>query len=214
MIMEERKTRITARQNRRLSFDVMSGHFATSHSHVSSYIDLSGIKSDFKSAKEAAKDLAGRINGCIPVDTIICVEGTEMIGAFLAEELSEGFHGINSGNDIRVISPEYDSNNQIILRDNLQPFVRDRNVLLLVSSVSSGKSIVQTAECLGYYGGKLMAAVAIFSDVDNVRGLTIHHIFGHDDIPAYSSVRPEDCGLCKSGVKIDAIVNSFGYSKI
>ena len=57
-------------------------------------------------------------------------------------------------------------------------------------------------------------AVAIFSDVDNVRGLTIHHIFGHDDIPAYSSVRPEDCELCKNGVKIDAIVNSFGYSAL
>ena len=212
--MEERKTRITAANNRSLSFNVISGHFATSHSHVSSYIDLSELKTDFKSAKEAAKELAGRIRGCIPVDTIICVEGTKMLGAFLAEELSEGFHGINTGNDIKVISPEYDSNNQIILRDNLQPLVRDRNVLLLVSSVSSGKSIVQIAECLGYYGGKLMAAVAIFSDVDNIRGLPIHHIFGHNDIPAYTSVRPEDCALCKSGVKIDAIVNSFGYSKI
>ena len=214
MIMEERKTRITAKQNKRLSFDVISGHFTTSHSHVSSYIDLSAVKTDFKAAKEAAKDIAGKIYGCIPVDTIICLEGTKMIAAFLAEELSEGFHGINTGNDIRVISPEYDSNHQIILRDNLQPFVRDRNVLLLVSSVSSGKSIVQAAECLGSYGGKLMAAAAIFSDVDNVRGLQINHIFGHDDIPAYNSYKPEDCQMCRAGMKLDAIVNSFGYSKI
>lgn len=212
--MESRKTRITAMQNSGVSFDVISGHFATGNSHVSAYVDMNEIKSDFRSAKEAAKELAGDIYGIIPVDTIICLEGTKMIGAFLAEELSEGMHGINSGNNIKVISPEFNSSNQIILRDNLQPLVNGKNVLLLASSVSSGKSIVQAAECLAYYGGKLMAAAAIFSDVDNIRGLKIHHIFGHDDIPEYRSFRPDECEMCRAGTKIDAIVNSFGYSKI
>lgn len=214
IIMENRKQRIQAMQNSRISFDVIEGHFVTSNSHVSSYVDMNEIKSNFKSAKEAAKALSTGIYGVIPVDTIICLEGTKMIGAFLAEELSEGVHGINTGNDIMVISPEFNSSNQIILRDNLQPMVRDRNVLLLASSVSSGKSIVQAAECLAYYGGKLMAAAAIFSDVDNVRGLQIHHIFGHDDIPSYRSYKQEECEMCRAGMKIDAIVNSFGYSKL
>ncbi|MDD6082384.1 MAG: orotate phosphoribosyltransferase [Oscillospiraceae bacterium] len=212
--MENRTQKITAAQNRRVSFDVIPGHFATSNSHVSAYIDMNGIKSSFRAAKEAAKELATGIYGVIPVDTIICLEGTKMIGAFLAEELSEGLHGINSGNEIMVITPEFNTYNQIILRDNLQPMVRDKNVLLLASSVSSGKSIVQAAECLAYYGGKLMAAAAIFSDVDNIRGLKIHHIFGHDDIPEYSSYKQEECAMCKAGKKIDAIVNSFGYSKL
>lgn len=39
---------ITAAQNRRVSFDVISGHFATSNSHVSAYIDMNGIKSSFR----------------------------------------------------------------------------------------------------------------------------------------------------------------------
>jgi len=212
--MENRKQRITAAQNGRISFDVIEGHFVTSNSHVSSYVDMNEIKSNYKSAKEAARELAGGIYGVVPVDTIICLEGTKMIGAFLAEELSEGMHGINAGNDIKVIAPEFNSSNQIILRDNLQPMVRDRNVLLLASSVSSGKSIVQAAECLAYYGGKLMAAAAIFSDVEDIRGLKIHHIFGHDDIPEYRSFRQEECEMCRNGQKIDAIVNSFGYSKL
>lgn len=212
--MENRKTRITAAQNSEVSFDVISGHFATGNSHVSAYVDISQIKTDFKSARTAARELAGDIYGIIPVDTIICLEGTKMIAAFLAEELSDGMHGINSGNDIRVISPEFNSSNQIILRDNVQPFVNGKNVLLLASSVSSGKSIVQAAECLAYYGGKLMAAAAIFSDVDNIRGLKIHHIFGHNDIPEYHSYKPDECEMCRAGRKIDAIVNSFGYSKL
>ena len=99
--MENRTQKITATQNRRVSFDVIPGHFATSNSHVSAYIDMNGIKSSFRAAKEAAKELATGIYGVIPVDTIICLEGTKMIGAFLAEELSEGLHGINSGNASR-----------------------------------------------------------------------------------------------------------------
>lgn len=213
-IMENRITKITAQQNSNISFNVIPGHFVTSNSHVSSYIDMNEIKSNFKSAKEAAKELAGELYGVIPVDTIICLEGTKMIGAFLAEALSEGLHGINSGNDIKVISPEFNSSNQIILRDNLQPMVNGKNVLLLASSVSSGKSIIQAAECLAYYGGKLMAAAAIFSAVEDIRGLKIHHIFGSNDIPAYQTFKAEECEMCKSGAKIDAIVNSFGYSKL
>lgn len=212
--MENRITKITALQNSNISFDVIAGHFATSNSHVSSYIDMNEIKSNYKSAKEAARELAGELYGVVPVDTIICLEGTKMIGAFLAEVLSEGLHGINTGNDIKVISPEFNSSNQIILRDNLQPMVNGKNVLLLASSVSSGKSIIQAAECLAYYGGKLMAAAAIFSAVDNIRGLKIHSIFGSEDIPAYQSFKAEDCAMCRSGAKIDAIVNSFGYSKL
>ncbi|MGN1090657.1 MAG: orotate phosphoribosyltransferase [Huintestinicola sp.] len=212
--MENRAIEITAASNPRIKFKIIPGHFATNHSHVSSYIDMSRIKSSYMAARETAKELAGNIYGIIPVDTIICLEGTKMIGAFLAESLSEGFRGINSGNDINVISPEYSANNQIILRDNMQEVVRGKNVLLLVSSVSSGKSIRQAAECLAYYGGALMGACAIFSDVDNVKGLTIHHVFGKNDIPAYSSYHPEECPFCAEGQRIDAIVNSFGYSKL
>lgn len=212
--MENRAIEITAESNRRIKFRIIPGHFATNHSHVSSYIDMSGIKSSYMAARETAKELAGAIYGIIPVDTIICLEGTKMIGAFLAESLSEGFHGVNSGKDINVISPESGSNNQLILRDNMQELVRGKNVLLLVSSVSSGKSIRQAAECLAYYGGSLMGACAIFSDVDDVRGLTVHHVFGKNDIPAYASYTPAECPLCASGNKIDAIVNSFGYSKL
>lgn len=210
--MDLMKSEISASSNHRIKFDVIYGHFTTNHSHINRYIDMSGIKNNFKAAKETAKQLASTIYASVPVDAIICIEGTRMVGAFLAEELSEGLHGINSGNEINVITPE-SMNNQIILRDNLQKLVRDKHVLLLVSSVSSGKSVQQTVECLNYYGGSLIGVCAIFSAVSEIHGVKINSVFNADDIPEYQSYNPAECPMCLAGRKIDAIVNSFGYSQ-
>jgi orotate phosphoribosyltransferase len=212
--MESNKTVITAANNRSISFDVIPGHFATNHSHVSCYIDMNGIKNSFKAAKETAKELASAFYHSTPVDAIICIEGTRMVGAFLAEELSSGLRGINSGNEIYVITPEFGMNNEIILRDNIQQMVRGKHVLLLVSSVSSGKSVQQTAECLNYYGGTLVGVGAIFSDLTEVHGMRINSVFTADDMPDYQSHKPSACPMCAAGRKLDAIVNSFGYSKL
>lgn len=212
--MELRMQEITAAENHRIKFDIVNGHFATNHSHINCYIDMSGIKNNFRSAKETAKQLAGAIYSSVPVEAIICIEGTRMVGAFLAEELSTGIIGINTDNDINVITPEFDMNNQIILRDNMQNMIRGRHVLLLASSVSSGKSVQQTMECLNYYGGTLSGVCAIFSALPEVHGMKINSVFTAGDIPNYMSHKPADCPMCKSGQRIDAIVNSFGYSKI
>ena len=212
--METRSIQITAPANSRIKFDVIPGHFVTNHSHVSSYIDLNGIKNSCVMAKETAKELADNFYNSVPVDTIICIEGTRMIGAFIAEELTSGRRGLNAGTEMNVITPEFDMNNRILLRDNLQKVVRDKNILLLVSSVSSGKSVQQAAECISYYGGRLVAAAAVFSAVPEVNGMKIHSIFTANDMPGYTSHRPSECPMCAAGTKIDAMVNTFGYSKL
>ena len=212
VIMNLTKNEITAKGNTKIKFEVIHGHFTTNHSHVNRYIDMNEIKNNYKAAKETAKQLAGAIYSSVPVDAIICLESTWLVGAFLAEELSEGTRGINYGNDIYCITPEY-MNNQIILRDNLQKIVRDKNVLLLVSSVSSGKSVQQAANCLNYYGGTLSGVCSIFSAVPEVHGIKINSVFHADDIPDYESYNPAKCPLCAAGKKIDAIVNSFGYTQ-
>lgn len=206
------KNEITAKSNNKIKFEVVHGHFTTNHSHINRYIDMNGIKNNYKAAKETAKQLASSIYASVPVDAIICLESTRLVGAFLAETLSENLHGINSGNEIYCITPE-SVNNQIILRDNLQKLVRDKNVLLLVSSVSSGKSVQQAAECLNYYGGALVGVCAIFSAVPEVHGIKINSVFHADDIPDYESYNPAKCPMCNAGRKIDAIVNSFGYTQ-
>lgn len=205
---------VSAKNNGRIKFGIIPGHFATSHSHVSCYIDLNSIKNSYKAAKETAKELASSIYGSLQVDAIICVEGTRMIGAFLAEELSSGMHGINSGNEIYVITPEFGMDNQVILRDNIQSMVCGKNVLLLVSSVSSGKSVQRMVQSMKYYGGTPVGACAIFSAVPEIHGLKITRIFTAEDLPEYTTHRPSDCPMCREGRKIDALVNSFGFSKL
>ncbi len=172
---------------------------------------MTSIKTSFKMAREAAKDLATTYSST-HIETVICLEGTEILGAFLAESLSSG--GINAGTDIAVITPELNANNQMIFRDNNQKKIWNKNILLLISSASTGKSINRAVDCLQYYSGKLVAIGAIFSAIDQSNGIEVHSIFKGSDLPAYNTYLPAECPMCKSGKKVDALVNSFGYSKL
>lgn len=213
--METREHEIASAANSRIKIGVIPGHFATNHSHVNYYVDLTRVKTRHKAAREAAAELAKAYIANTDVDTIICLEGTEIIGAFLARELSRNGHAsINSGKDIRVITPETNANNQMIFRDNLQKEIFGKQVILLISSASTGKTISRSVACLKYYNGKLAGISSIFSAIKEYNGIEINTIFTSDDIPNYKSVSFENCDMCKSGQKIDAIINSFGYSKI
>lgn len=209
--MEERVQNIESRSNSKIQIGVIPGHFATNHSHVNYYVDMTAIKTSSKMAREAAKDLAATYSST-HIETIICLEGTEILGAFLAESLSSG--GINANTDISVITPELNAVNQMIFRDNTQKKIWNKNVLLLISSASTGKSISRAVDCLQYYSGKLVAIGAIFSAIDEANGIPVHAIFRGADLPTYDTYMPSECPMCKAGRKVDALINSFGYSKL
>lgn len=199
--------------NHHIKIGVLQGHFATNHSHVSHYIDMTTIKTKCNVAKDVASELSAKYYDT-HIDTIICLEGTQMVGAFLAERLSAHGSGMNSGKNISVITPELNSNNQMIFRDNVQRNVRDRKIMLLISSASSGKTINRSVECLAYYGGELTSICALFSAIKEYNGLPIKAMFKSDDIPGYFSSPSTDCPLCKANQRVDAVITSFGYSKI
>lgn len=212
--MERRAKEIAASINPSIRMHVIPGHFATNHSHVNYYVDLTSIKNRFSMAKQAGQVLA-RFFSSTPVDTIICMEGTEVIGAFLAEALAEkGLPIINSGHDICVITPELNANNQMIFRDNTQNVIWEKNVLLLVASVSTGKTANRLKECLQYYSGHLQGIAAIFSAIPEMGSIPVKAIFTEKDIPGYQTFLSTECPQCKEKRKIDALVNSYGYSKI
>ncbi len=212
--MERRATEITYSKHKHIKLSVIPGHFATNHSHVNFYIDLNKMKRKLKNAKETAEVLESMYSDT-PIDTIVCLEGTQMIGAFLAENLSGGSaHAINAGSDICVITPELDSNNQMIFRDDTQPMIWNKRVLLLISSASTGWSISRSMECLKYYSGNLVGVCALFSAIDEIAGIKVQSLFTPDDIPGYASHSPADCPMCKEKQKVDALINAFGYSKI
>lgn len=213
--METRILEIKSKFNSKIKIGVIPGHFATNHSHVNYYIDMTKIKTHHMVAKETARELAKAYMSNLSVDTIICLEGTEIIGAFLARELAkEGHTSINSGKDICVITPETNANNQMIFRDNIQKHIFNKQILLLISSVSTGKTINRSVECLQYYNGKLTGVSSIFSAIKEYNGIKINSVFTSADLNNYETMPAHDCKLCKSSQKVDAIINSFGYSKI
>jgi orotate phosphoribosyltransferase len=212
--METRTIEIASNRNDNIKIGIIPGHFATNHSHVNYYIDMTGLKRQYKMAKEAAKVFAADFSDT-PVDTIICLENTQVVGAFLAELLSESSpHSINAGSDINVITPELDSNKQMIFRDNTQNMIWNKNILLLISSASTGRTIEACVECLAYYSGELSGVAALFSAFDEMEDLQLKAIFHKDDLPGYESNSTAECPLCQAQKKIDAIINDYGYSKI
>lgn len=173
---------------------------------------MTSVKTSFKMARESAMELGANFT-TVHVDTIICLEGTEILGGFLAEYLSQG-GGINLGSDINLITPEMNAVNQMIFRDNTQKKIYDKQVLLLISSASTGKSINRAIDCLQYYNGKLVAIGAIFSAIKEVNGIEVKSLFTPEDMPHYETYDVSECPMCKSNRKVDALINSFGYSKL
>ncbi|MBC8570937.1 orotate phosphoribosyltransferase [Zongyangia hominis] len=212
--MELRAIRIKAQNNKKIVIRAVPGHFATSHSHVNYYIDITSPKTQANMAHDVAKELAER---CMnkAVDTIVCLDGTEVVGAFLAEELTQStVVGINIGKDIFVITPEINSSNQMLFRDNTEQMIWQKNVLLLVASVTTGKTINRALDCIKYYGGEVSGICSLFSVIEEIGGIYVESIFGMDDIPDYQVYSNHDCPLCEKRLKIDAIVNSYGFSRL
>ena len=194
---------------------VYEGHFATVHSHITKYIDFATIKARRSEAMAAANILADKYVNTTIVDTILCMEGTEVIGAYLADKLTRnGIMSMNARKTIYVVSPEVGTGGQMVFRDNNEFMIRGKNVLLLVASASTGGTIFQSAECIEYYGGTIAGISAIFSATSKVGVHDVNSIFTAEDVPGYGSYKMKDCPCCKNKQKLDAIVNAYGYSKI
>ena len=189
------------------------GHFATNHSHINYYIDITYQKTRLSEAKDIARQLVRHFNASALVDTILCLDGTAVIGTCLAEELTKsGFRSINSHQTIYVLEPEYNANSQIIFRDNVKPMIKGKHVLVLMASMTTGYTAKRSIEAIGYYGGYIAGVAALYSAVKDAGGYPVASVYSLDDLPDYKSYDYRECPYCKAGQKIDALVNSFGYS--
>ena len=185
--------------NSNLEVTVFSGHFATRHSHNTHYIDITRMKHEFMMAQEAAKTLAQRYTYEKQIDTIVCLDGSEIIGAFLAQQLSKSDRfALNRDKNINIVTPEYDTNGQLIFRDNLIPMIHEKNILLLISTVNSGRTVRRSVDCVLYYGGLVQGITSIFSALDAVGDIAVYCLFKPEDIPGYETHTPQECPMCKN----------------
>ena len=213
--MENKMYKIYARSDNRIQLKIYPGHFVTPQSHITHFLDMTTMKSRSSEARNIAKILSQNYETSIPIDTIVCMDGLEVVGAYLAEELTKaGVLSMNAHQTIYITSPEFNSGGQMLFRDNIQMMIRHKNILLLNGSVTTGGTINRAVETILYYGGHIRGISAIFSAVNKLGEMPIHSIFTLRDIPDYGTYHSLECPLCKNKQKIDAIVSSYGYSRI
>ena len=163
--------KINSPYNNLINLKVSQGHFATTSSHINHYIDLTTLKARASEAKAVAKSMSHEYIASTIVDTIVCIDGTDVVGAYLADALTEsGIMSMNQHGTMYVITPEVNSMGQLTFRDNVIPMINNRHVLLLLATATTGQTTEKAIECITYYGGTIAGISAIFSAVDSVGG--------------------------------------------
>ena len=169
---------------------VCKGHFVTGHSHINYYIDVTMTKCRLAEARAAAAELVRAYAHTTVVDTILCLDGTEALGAQRWIYI------------------------QLLFRENTAPMIAGKHVLVLAASVTTGYTAESAVEAINYYGGIPVGVAALFATRKECAGFPITSIFDPNDLPGYESHDAHDCPWCKAGQRIDALVNSFGYSSL
>ena len=228
--------KIKSKVDSNIELSVMPGHFSSDRFHVNYYIDMSNLKMRMSEAQKVAAAMAKQyvkkvnidtkytnawfdagsladMNANVkPIDTIICMDGCEVIGAYLAEELTNaGIPNRTAHNSMYVVTPEFDNRGQMVVRRNIKDMIKGRNVLVVLASAMSGRTITKAIGTILAYGGKVTGLSVIFGNVDKVDGYPVYSVFSQDDIPNFRLSQPDDCPDCKAGKKLTAVVNSYGY---
>lgn len=232
-----KSTSIYAKDNDKLVMNVTKGHFSSDRFHINYYIDMTDLKMRQDEAEAVAKAMIKKyvnrveLSGLVgvgdhelehytrayatkaPIDTIICMDGCEVIGGYVAKELSEyGVATTNSHKSTYIISPEFDSAGQMVVRDNIKPMIKGKHVLVVLATAMSGRTILKSIRCIQSYGGILEGISVIFSAVKTIDGYPVNSVFEISDLPDFQLSEPDNCQNCRDGVKLDAIINSYGYT--
>lgn len=199
-----------------VSLRVAKGHFATRNSHTNYFIDVTEQRSCLREAEAVARQLAQRdIIRNTMVDTILCLDGTRVIGTCLAQELTQdGNRSINAGKEIYLLRENLSRDGKLIFRENARFMLDGKNVLLMLASVTTGSTVRKGIRCVQYYKGNVTGITSIYSHVKEIDGMPVVSLFSTNDLPGYASYRPDECPLCKMGQPLDAVVDKYGYDAL
>lgn len=207
---------ITCAKNDNVFIHAMPGHFISANNHINYHIGTSDIKHNHDVSAEAAKLLSEYYNtNGMDIDTVLCLYETQALGAYVAHQLSKPTMMIpNPDQVVYVLGSEYDSSGNLIFRDNLKRMINGKTVLVLISCITSGRTVEKAMDSVKYYGGNVVGVASIFSAKDEINGIKVNTIFNTDDVPGYASYTAHDCPMCREGKVVDAISNGYGYSKL
>ena len=79
--------------------------------------------------------------------------------------------------------------------------------------VTTGYTAKAAIDAIRYYGGIPVGVCAIFARAKECEGFPVISIFNTDNVlDDYQSCDSTQCPLCKAGIRLDGLVNSFGIS--
>ena len=183
--------------------------------HTNYFIDVTRQQSCLQEADAVAQQLAQRLASSTMVDTILCMDGTRVIGTCLARKLTESsYNSVNSGKEIYLLRENVSAGGKLIFRENARFMLEGRNVLLLLASITTGSTVEKGMRCVQYYGGSVAGVASIYSHLKEVSGTPVVSLFDTEDLPGYASYPQQDCPLCREGKEVDAIIDKYGYEKL
>ena len=200
-------------KGKNLFLRVTRGHFMKTNGHMNYYIDVTMQKTRLSEARAVAEELVSYYNNSAVIDTILCLDEMQVIATCMAERLtSEGFMNLNAHQTIYILTPEKVAAGRFIFRDSTIPMISGKNVLVLTSSVATGRTTSVAMDAIKYYGGTVAGLASIYSAVDECDGVPVHSVFDANDLDGYFCVPAHECPLCKEGQMVDGVVTSYGFS--
>ena len=202
-------------RNKDVVLRYIPGHFITPNSHVNYYMDLTDMKSRQREARATGEEIAEFYLSSDLIDTILCLNGMEVVGAYVANKLTKaGILSANAHQTMYITSPEYNVSGQMMFRENNQHMIKGKRVLVLIDTATTGATLKSALSSIRFYGGEVVGVSAIFSVADKIEGHAIRSLYSTRDLPDYAGYASEHCPLCREAMRVDAICNGFGYSTL
>lgn len=200
-------------KGKNLFLRVTKGHFMKTNGHMNYYIDVTMQKSRLSEARAVAEELVSYYNSNTVIDTILCLDEMQVIATCMAEQLTAaGYMNLNAHQTIYILTPEKVSEGRFIFREGSASMINGKNVLILTSSVATGRTTSVAMDAIKYYGGTVAGLASIYSAVDECGGIPVRSVFDANDLDGYYCVPAHECPLCKEGQMVDGVVNSYGFS--
>lgn len=200
-------------KGKNLFLRVTKGHFMKTNGHMNYYIDVTMQKSRLSEARAVAEELVSYYKTSTVIDTILCLDEMQVIATCMAEQLTAtGYMNLNAHQTIYILTPEKVSEGRFIFREGSAAMINGKNVLILTSSVATGRTTSVAMDAIKYYGGTVAGLASIYSAVDECNGVPVHSVFDANDLDGYYCVPAHECPLCKEGQMVDGVVNSYGFA--
>ena len=200
-------------KGKNLFLRVTKGHFMKTNGHMNYYIDVTMQKSRLSEARAVAEELVSYYKTSTVIDTILCLDEMQVIATCMAEQLTAtGYMNLNAHQTIYILTPEKVSEGRFIFREGTAAMINGKNVLILTSSVATGRTTSVAMDAIKYYGGTVAGLASIYSAVDECNGVPVHSVFDANDLDGYYCVPAHECPLCKEGQMVDGVVNSYGFA--